>query len=317
MTRIGLFFVFFISLITLKAQNNLFFGHYMFNQSYYNPGYVGAEDLASVSFLYRNQWVGYSSSFDGSGSAPQTQMLSFVTPIQGLPIKGVGINVINDNLGLENNLQVQLSGSYEINFRFATLQVGLMPGIYTKTLNGNKFDFNNPEDPLNTGSKEIQTKFNLGMGLHYASNNGYYIGLSSLNLIEPSFDFGIEGVNNIQKRSYIISGGTSFKINKKITLFPSTIIRTNLSGFTFDFGSILTYNEKLWTGLSYRLEESLILYLGYNLLGNKLKAGYSFDYIIHNREAKGPTSHEIFLRYNLPDFVLGGRKAVKTPRFTF
>lgn len=289
----------------------------MFNPSYYNPGWVGSENTASVSFLYRNQWSGYGSSFDGSGGAPQTQMLSFLSPVQGLPIKGIGLNVVNDNLGSENNLQVQFSTSYEVQLGFGTLQVGAMPGIFTKTINGNEFDPNDPGDVKIPNNKESQTKFNLGVGLLYKFGKGSFIGASSTNLIEPSFDFGIEGLNNIQKRSYVLHGGTFLRVNNKISLSPSAIVRTNLSGFTFDLGSILTYGEKLWTGLSYRLEESVIIYLGYNMLDGKLKAGYSFDYVIHNQDAKQPTSHEIYLRYNLPDFVLGGRKAVKTPRFTF
>lgn len=317
MVRVSLFLFFIFAFMVSKAQNNLFFGHYMFNQSFYNPGWVGSEDQASISFLYRNQWVGYSSSIDGSGGAPQTQMLSFVTPIQGLPIKGAGINVINDNLGAEDNIQVQFSGSYEFNLRFASLQIGIMPGIYTKTINANNFDPNNPFDDKIPDNKETQSRFNLGVGLYYMTSSGNHLGLSVINLIEPSFDFGIEGIRNIQRRNYQISGGTKFTLNNRFTLLPTAIVRTNLTSVTFDVGSIINYKEKLWTGLSYRLEESLILYLGYNLLDNKLRAGYSFDYVVHNTDAKKPTSHEIYLRYNLPDFVLGGRKAVKTPRFTF
>jgi hypothetical protein len=50
---------------------------------------------------------------------------------------------------------------------------------------------------------------------------------------------------------------------------------------------------------------------------NQLKFGYAFDYVVKDREAKEVTSHEIYIRYNLPDLIFGGRKAVKTPRFNF
>ncbi|MFY0599185.1 MAG: type IX secretion system membrane protein PorP/SprF [Cyclobacteriaceae bacterium] len=317
MARFYIYVSLVIVLASAKAQNNIFFSHHMFNPAYYNPAWVGSESTSSVSFLYRNQWTGYTASFDGSGGAPQTQVLSFVTPVRGLPISGVGLNVSNDNLGAENNLQIQLSASYEKRLRFATLRIGVMPGIYTKTINGNEFDPNDPGDERIPNNRETQSKLNLGVGLLYQLDKGLYLGLSSVNIIEPGFDFGIEGLNNIQRRSYILHGGTSLKINQKVTLLPTAIVRTNLSAFTFDVGSIINYGDKLWTGLTYRLEESLVIYLGYNFFGNKLKAGYSFDYVVHNRDAKNPTSSEIFLRYNLPNFVLGGRKAVKTPRFTY
>lgn len=299
------------------AQNNIFFSHYMFNPSFYNPGSVGVDEVASVSFLYRNQWTGYRTSFDGAGGAPNTQLLSLIVPVKGIPLKGVGLNVSNDNLGPENNLDIQLSASYEFKLRFASLQLGVMPGLSTKTLNGNRLDPNDSEDPLIPNNRETQTKPNFGVGVYYKSNNGYFLGLGILNLIEPSFDYGYGGLNNTQKRSYSFHGGTSYKINKKITLMPTANVRTNLSGFTFDFGSILTYGDNLWTGLGYRLEESLIIYLGYKMMGGRLKAGYSFDYVVHNQDAKNPTSNEIYLKYDLPDLVFGGRKMVKTPRFTY
>ncbi|MEO9476859.1 MAG: PorP/SprF family type IX secretion system membrane protein [Cyclobacteriaceae bacterium] len=320
MARFSLYIFFILAFWVSEAQNNLFFSHHMFSPSYYNPAWVGVESVSSVSFLYRNQWTGYNTSFDGAGGAPNTQMLSFVVPVKDLPIKGVGLNVSNDNLGPENNIQLQLSAAYELKLRFGSLYLGVMPGVFTKTINGNKLDPNDPIDPkLQSflGSRETQTKFNMGFGLLYQSDKGHYIGVSSINLVEPSFDFGVDGLSNSQKRSYVIHGGKPFVINKKITLRPNVILRTNLTGFTFDLGSILNYKDKMWTGLSYRLEESLIAYFGYSLMNNKLKAGYSFDLVVHNPDAKQPTSNEIFLRYNLPDFVFGGRKSVKTPRFTF
>jgi len=36
---------------------------------------------------------------------------------------------------------------------------------------------------------------------------------------------------------------------------------------------------------------------------------------VHNSQAKKATSQEIYIRYDLLDFVLGGKKKVKTPRF--
>ena len=85
-----------------------------------------------------------------------------------------------------------------------------------------------------------------------------------------------------------------------------------------DISGIATYKNIMWGGMSYRRSEAVVLLVGYNFLPNQvLKIGYSFDYVVKDQDAKSPTSHEIFLRYDLPGFILGGRKEVKTPRFSF
>ena len=99
-------------------------------------------------------------------------------------------------------------------------------------------------------------------------------------------------------------GGTSIGITRDLVLRPSVLVRTDLSTYTFDLSAIAYYQEKMWGGLAFRRSESLSLLLGYSFLENNvLKVGYSFDFITRDREAKQISSHEIFVRYNLPDLV--------------
>lgn len=300
-----------------RAQSNFFFGHYMFNPSYLNPGWSGSEQQAFVAFQHRSQWVGYSSSFDGSGGAPNTQMLTGIVPIRGFVISSIGINISNDNLGPQSNFQVQLPLTYTLELRKGQLHLGAAPGVFSQTQKFNQLRPNEP-DPLIQGGSEVQTKFNLSAGLFYSSNDGWFMGLGAVNLMRPGFDFGQEGLSNKQELSIAMHGGYSFKINDDLKIAPTALIRSNLTNVTFDLGGIVTLREKMWGGLSYRRDESAIIYLGYGFLeDNRLKVGYSFDFVFQNQAAKAPTSHEIFIRYDLPDLVFGGRKTVKTPRFTF
>ena len=107
-------------------------------------------------------------------------------------------------------------------------------------------------------------------------------------------------------------------LNRNFDLTPTMLVRTDLNRYSLELSGVTTYRDIMWAGLSYRYSESITLLIGYNFLEDKeLKAGYSFDYIVKDQEAKRPTSHEIFIRYDLPSLILGGRKAVKTPRFSF
>lgn len=318
MTRWWLvFFLGLIMSVRAEAQNTFFFSHYMFNPSYFNPGWIGSEQQAFVTFQHRSQWLGYMGSFD-DGGAPSTQMLSAMVPVKNFIISGAGINVSNDNLGPVTNLQLQLPLSVSRQLRSGTASIGIAPSLFSQTLRGNLYRPNQPDDPAIPGGNETQIKPDLAAGIFFSSNSNYFIGLSASNILQPGFNFGISTIDNKQVMSFAIHGGYTLALNDKLKLSPSVLVRSNLKGYTFDAGTIVTLNNKIWGGLSYRREESMIIYLGYSLLqNNKLKAGYSFDYVIHDQSGKAPTSHEIFVRYDLPDLIFGGRKTVKTPRFSF
>ena len=315
--RYLLLFGFLTLSLTLKAQNDAFFGHYMFNRSYYNPAALGVESVASAAFQMRSQWVGYTSSFDGSGGAPNTQLLSLVAPVKSSYLSGIGLHVLNDNLGPVNNLQIQVPVSYQLNLKHGTMDIGIMPGFFSQTQNFDELRFVDPSDPLNVGSKETQFNPNLAAGIFYNSFRKFFIGVSGTNLLEPGFDFGFDSLSNKLSRTVNAMAGFDFRINPDLVLRPSTLIRYDLNTFTFDFSVLADYKNLAWLGLSYRREESIIFMVGYSFLSNKeLKVGYALDYVLNEQEAKQPTSHEFLIKYNLPNFIFGGRKVIKTPRFS-
>ena len=296
------------------SQNDFFFNHYMFNPSYYNPAWVGTEDKAFVAAHHRTQWAGYNATFD-PGGAPTTQLVSLVVPMQST-LSGLGVSVSNDKVANLNSLQARFSVSIKREFRFGQLSLGVMPAINVQSLDPN-FRPVDSNDPFIPTTKESQLKPNLHAGIFFKSRRQHFIGVSAENILQPGFDFGTDAVNEIPI-NYLLMGGTTLGLTRDLVLNPTIMVRSDLNAYTFDVSAIAVYQEKMWGGLAFRRSESLSVLLGYSFLeDNKLKAGYSFDYVISEQDAKEPTSHEVFLRYDLPSLILGGRKAVKTPRFTF
>lgn len=296
------------------GQNDFFFNHYMFNPSYYNPAWVGVESEAFVAAHHRSQWVGYNASLD-PGGPPTTQLLSLVIPVESR-LSGLGLSVVNDRVGNVNNLQARFSVSTQFQLGFGSLSVGVMPSLNAQSIDAN-FRPTDPGDDLIPVGNETQFEPNLHAGVYLSLKKDYFIGASVENLIEPGFDFGTNA-ENILERNYLLTGGTEIFLSRAISIRPSILVRSDLNVFSYELSTMIFYEEKMWTGVAFRRSESISLFLGYSFLEeNKLKAGYSFDYVIDGRDAKQPTSHEIFIRYDLPDLVFGGRKAVKTPRFTF
>ncbi len=298
------------------SQNDFFFNHYMFNPSYYNPAWVGMEDKAFVAAHHRTQWAGYNATFD-PGGAPTTQLISLAIPLDKT-LSGVGASVVNDRLpGLRSN-QVRFQASVKKSFRAGEISLGVSPSINIQTLDPGDF---RSRDPEVFGTKQSQMRPNLHAGLYYQSLKRYTIGVSVENILEPQFN--LNGFDQLDyfKRSINLLGVYEFGLTRDIIVRPSFLLRsllTDFTGYSLDISAVATYQEKMWGGLAFKTSESISVLLGYSFLeGNKLKAGYSFDYIVSEQDAKEPTSHEIFIRYDLPSLVLGGRKAVKTPRFTF
>jgi len=321
MKKIGFVLCVFVS-IGVSAQSDPFFSQYMFNPSQYNPGWMGDVQTAFASFQHRSQWVGYNSTFDGTGGAPQSQLLSFIVPVDG-PIASAGVNVTLDSQGPSSNIWIRAGGAYNFDLNKGVLSIGVMPGLVSRTLNFDELRFEDPRDPFaQAQGKESQTKPDLAAGVFFNSFSGYFGGIGVNHLLSPSFNFNIDAqgseASNQFKITYYIHGGKKMQINRDFEVTPTLLVKTDGLGYSMDISGTVTYKNSMWGGLSYRRSEAAVLLIGYSFLPNQeLKVGYSFDYVVKDQEAKQPTSHEVFLRYNLPGLVLGGRKAVKTPRFSF
>jgi len=306
-----------VSFSKLIAQQDPLLSHYLVTPETLNPAFNSTFENAYISALHRTQWAGFSTSFDGSGGAPNTQFLNFSVPIKSL-INTAGVNIINDNLGPRNTISVQFNATYQLDFVRSSIIIAVMPGLVTQTLN-DELRFVDPDDPFNTGSRETQQRFDVGGALLYKNFNNYFVGITINHMLAPSFDFNVDRAQNILERNYyLLLGKEDIPLFFNFKLNPTFLLRTDLNTFSFDIGAVGTYSEKLWGGVSYRQDESITLLFGYNFLENqRLKIGYSFDYVTNQSDAKELTSHEIFIRYDLPNLIFGSRKPVKTPRYRF
>lgn len=304
------------------AQQDVQFSQYMLNSTYFNAAFAGLDGTTNVSAMHRSQWLGYSSSFDNDGGPPTSQLVSFSTPLNlsNQPF-GAGVNFVNDKLGLVTNLQMQLSIAYHKQLKRGRLSVGLQPGFVSQTIDFSKFRFNDVTDPLNRGEKLSQLSPDLGFGIVY-STKVYYLAAGASHLLSPSFNFGISEaaaqLENKLETSINVSAGYNYQLSYNLVLSPSVLVKSDLNTYSFDLSAIGTYDDKIWAGISYRDSEALILLMGYSFLeDNVMRVGYAFDYVVDSQSAKSPTSHEIFVRYNLPSLSTGGKKIIRTPRFRF
>jgi type IX secretion system PorP/SprF family membrane protein len=296
------------------AQQDPQFTQYMFNTLYYNPAYAGIPGATNFTAIERSQWFGYQSTFDGGG-APNTQVISANMPLLKLN-SGVGFHIVNDHLGVINNLEAQGSFAYHLAIKNAKLSIGLRAGFYSQTMDFEKYRYVDQNDPLlaNKG-QESQIRPDLAAGLYYRAEK-YYAGISINHLIQSEFDFGMDSLRNALKSHLYLTGGYNYQLNYDIILKPSFLLKTDLNSYSFDISLLATLRDKLWGGLSYRQSDAMIAMIGYSFAkDDNFRIGYAFDYIISAQEAKQPTSHEFLLSYTLPVLGTGEHKIIRTPRF--
>ncbi|MCV9388665.1 PorP/SprF family type IX secretion system membrane protein [Reichenbachiella ulvae] len=305
------------------AQQDPVFSHYMFNPYYYVPALIAYDGLSSVTLISRNQWTGYEPSFDQQGGAPTTQFLNYSTSLNlgKLPL-ALGGTFVYDQFGPRKDTYVQFSLAYHLDRPRGRWSLGVRPTVFNKVLDYNKLVVVDPEDLINnpTGD-ESYVGVDLAGSIAY-STEFFLVGVGVDHLLQPDTNFGFESSDgdgdNLQDMLFSLFARYEYQFTQKLSLEPTVLLKSNLSGFSYDISARAIYQNKMWAGLAYRDMESMTLLLGYSFLqDNSLSVGYSFDYILVEQEAKQATSHELFVRYNLPGLNDRSKKIVRTPRFRF
>lgn len=315
--KFGFFLILFLSAGYVRAQQDAQFTQYMFNGMFYNPAFAGKESGYRFSALHRSQWAGYTTS-SGQGGAPTTQLITAEGRLDSKNI-GYGLSIVNDQIGATGNLEVNVKGSYHKKIKRATLSIGGYVGMFSSSLDYGELIVINPEPNLPQSGKESQMVLDFGAGILYDRSN-YYFGLSTKHLNQPTFDFGDATYSNqLKNHSYFLFGYRIRPIGQ-LRIEPSLLIKTvSFNNFSYDVSVMATHQNKINAGIAYRGEESLSLILGYSLLrDSSLKLGYAFDLVTIGVEAKSPASHELMLRYVLPNSSRVVERVIqRTPRFRF
>jgi len=310
----SLIFLIFTVCFAATGQQDPQYTNNMFYQLGVNPGYAGSEDAISGLVLNRYQWAGFR-------DAPQTRVFSGDAGISVFrKPAGIGLNVIDDRLGPEKNVLVNISFSYKVPLALGDLGIGLALGVFNKAVNG---EWEIPEDDLgifvSPGSDPAipqgevsQVAFDSGLGL-YLKGNRYYLGASVTHLNQASVKFS-DLASTFLVRHYYLTGGYNIKLRDPLfELRPSFLLKSDLAGWQVDLNTNLVYNDKLWGGVSYRTQDAVALLFGTELI-NGLKVGYSFDLVTSAIGRYGYGSHEIFISYSV-ELEKNRNKKYKSVRF--
>ena len=319
MARRIVFFLLFCVVSTTWGQQYPQFSQNMFNQLTVNPGYAGANEMVNVTLGNRQQWMG---GFDGM--APKTTVFGADTEINLLGWNsGVGFTIMNDQIGAFTSLYMSAIYSKRWETDFGKLGVGLSLGLVNQGIDGSKLstlpigdgdeinsEVGHKDEPF---TNEEGMAFDAGFGA-FLEHKDYYLGISVAHLNQPKPKFK-DTYTSYFDRTVFITGGYRFQMKKRpIVLIPSIFLKTNMSSYQIDWNINGILKDKYWGGLTYRLQDAIVV-LGGVELNSGLRIGYSYDISISQLSGAKNGSHEIMLGYRFDLSLEKRKKQYKSVRY--
>ncbi len=280
----------------LRGQQEAQFSHNMFNNMGINPGYAGLRNAICATALARQQWLGFS---DGEGNSvnPETYSFTVDAPIPYIR-GGLSLGFLQDQLAFETALGVKLGYAYHYQMANGTLGIGGQIGFLDKRFDFSGFKPNNEGDPALSGSAEESRMFIDGsLGVFYKMDEQAWAGLSMSQLAQPEKEIG--SANYKTRRQLYLTAGYNYPLsnNEDFIISPSFLLKTDLGSFQTDFNTLITFRERFWGGVSYRMQDAAVVFLG--LTFEQISIGYSYDVTLSplGRSGRSWGSHEILVQY--------------------
>ncbi len=301
MKRVLILLLSIFSVADVVAQQDPQFSQNMFNKLANNPGFAGSRGDISTSVLHRSQWMG----FEGS---PTTQNFSIDAELPFL-YGGVGLNIVKDNIAEFSNLGLQASYAYRTELGVGQIGMGMSVGMFQSGLNGEALKPAQSGDPSIPDGDVQGSNLDLGAGVYYNTRD-VYVGFSSAHMNEPSIQWS-DGQSFKLTRHYFLISGYYHELNSILSLNPSMYLKSDGTTSQLDINTNLIYNNKMWGGVTYRLDEGLILLAGMNV-NEDLKFGVSYDVTMVNPMGN---SLEVMLGYDFKIKTNKTKQKYKNPRF--
>jgi type IX secretion system PorP/SprF family membrane protein len=317
------------------SQQRPHYSQYILNNYILNPALSGIENYTDLKISVRNQWVG----LDG---APQTAYLSIHSPIgkkdyrttptsfavpgenprgrqywedftPSEPHHGIGLQLVNDRTGNFNRFTAAASYAYHLGVGAQTaLAAGFSAGVshWSRSLERSDFGGGVTTDPAQdqTGAQQLKPELAAGLWLYSAS---YFLGVSVQQVVPQKIAYSGGAASGHLVPHLFATAGYRFLLNEHINALPSLMVKYVAGTPTtpqLDLNLKLQYQDLLWLGGSYRLQDGYAAMAGLNV-GNTVNVGYAYDFTTSPLQTTSRGTHEVII-----GFLIGNRYGDTCPR---
>jgi type IX secretion system PorP/SprF family membrane protein len=310
MRKIQFFLLNFLLISALSAQQEQQYTQFMYNKLGYNPGFAGAQDVRTLSAIYRGQWLGLE-------GAPSVQGVSYSQSMLNERV-GLGVNLVRHAVAINKSTTANIAYAYRIKMRGgANLGVGIQASM--------RYLYQNWADPRLRSTQPLATDEaipmepkskvlpNFGFGVYYYKEK-YYVGFSIPRLVNNNIDFAEFGGKLSREVQHIYAmGGIKFELAESISMHPQVLLKyVKNAPFDADINCNFEFKSRFIAGLTYRtgsgsvskFGESLDILTGVQATKN-LYLGFSYDLGITKLRKYNNGSIEATVRYwiNPPEGV--------------
>ena len=303
MIRYFLAILFILSVFYSNAQQQIIFDQFFVNDVIYNPAISGSKTYNPLIIQTRQQWAGFD-------DAPFSTSISYHQAIKYNTAIGGFINVENSYPSRQLNLQLNYAYHIPLNSNNTYLSFGLGPKFMLYSLNFNRQDLPDVNDPaFNFNShNEMLADFSTGF---YLYNKNFSLGFSALNILQSSFNGEVftnslnQSVSNsfgenIEIRHFYLTGSYRGNIiNNDWEIEPYLQISSaEKQSNVVRFSSRIIFLEDNW--LSVGLSNNGLISSGIGFKANNICFGYSYGQQLNGEIVRyNYGSHELTLTFKL------------------
>jgi len=281
-----------LSVLDLPAQQLAQYTQYVFNQFSVNPAVAGSKDCLDVRLGYRQQWVG----FEGAPTTGWASLHGTLKP-KGNKIMankhGIGAFIEADNAGNWGYTRLVLAYAYHVRMtQDSYLSFGVFGGVQQMKLNIGEVTLTDFNDPILDGRSSVIVLPDITPGIWLYGKKGW-AGASIQHILARPID-GI-GVDSRMARHYMLSGGYRYRLGKKTSLTPSTMVK--FAGgipLAVDLNAMVEWNRMLGLGIGYRNGDAVAFMMKVSFL-QYFQLGYSYDLTTSPLRVAGSNTHELIL----------------------
>lgn len=296
------------------AQQEAQYTSFVYNKQYFNPATAGARGFASVSAIYRQQWIG----FEG---APTSQMVAFGAPVLDDQI-GFGLMLNHASKGIVDNVYASMAYNYKIRLSEThSLRLGLQGSLQRWGL-----DFTDQSVRVrdaDDASIDLANNFstwegNVGVGAYLQLGEYFSAGVSSPHLYSSKIGLdaskGDQGAR-LYPHIYLMAEG-SVPLSSKLAFRPAGLFKyVQGAPMDFDVNFGLLYADRVFGGLGYQVGgpgggESVNLMVFYQVT-DKIGLGGAYDIGVSELSSREGGTVEVMGRIDLG----GNRDDLVNPRF--
>lgn len=280
-----------VSSSALFAQQESIFSFYRYQMNAVNPAYAGIDNKTVLSSGIRSQW-------NGIKDAPETQALSFSTPV-GKNI-GLGFSAVRDKTFIETQSFLGVDFSYKLKVTESTnLYLGLKAGgnFYDVNTSGLQ-TYNIMSDPALNSISSFNPNVGIGALIKYKD---FFMSLSvprMLNTERAKNNDGYAAVATDKPHIYWSSGYDVHLDNSNyLTLKPSFFLRY-VSGapVSIDFNTMLNVDDIVEFGGTYRTDKAYAGLINFKI-NQKLIIGYVYEMSTRPELARAKNTSELMLSF--------------------